>query len=175
VPLDAATLGQRHVQMLDKLAASESRIEAAFTFFLRKRTPVSGVQSLLDYQGPWISETRGGVTSIHAEAGVPVESVCPYSKEISDYRAHNQRSLVTIRVEVLGRIGNSVLQLVLEDAPRERLPAGGGVLGRACGFDCRRPLRLSFFTFICGSLSRMFKDGPARRRAWIAAAHAPDC
>jgi GTP cyclohydrolase I len=87
--------------MLDKLGAQEGRIEAAFSFFLRKRAPVSGVQSLLDYQGRWISETRAGVTSLWAEVAVPVKSLCPCSKEISDYGAHNQRSLVTIRVELL--------------------------------------------------------------------------
>jgi len=100
-PLDAATLRARHAQMLDKLHATDGRIEAAFSFFLKKRAPVSGLQSLLDYQGRWIAETRGGVTSIWAEVGVPVKSLCPCSKEIADYGAHNQRSLVTIRVELL--------------------------------------------------------------------------
>jgi GTP cyclohydrolase I len=100
-PLDAATLRARHAQMLDRLHAVDGRIEAAFSFFLKKRAPVSGLQSLLDYQGRWIAETRGGVTSIWAEVGVPVKSLCPCSKEISDYGAHNQRSLVTIRVELL--------------------------------------------------------------------------
>ncbi|MGL6110534.1 MAG: GTP cyclohydrolase FolE2 [Rubrivivax sp.] len=101
VPLDAPTLRQRHAQMLDKLGASEGRIEARFSFFLRKRAPVSGLPSLLDYQGRWIAETRAGSTSVFAEVGVPVKSLCPCSKEISDYGAHNQRSLVTIRVEML--------------------------------------------------------------------------
>jgi GTP cyclohydrolase I len=87
-----------------KLHATDGRIEAAFSFFLRKRAPVSGVQSLLDYQGRWIAETRGGVTTVWAEVGVPVKSLCPCSKEISDYGAHNQRSLVTIRVELLRAI-----------------------------------------------------------------------
>ncbi len=100
-PIDAATLAERHAQMLDKLHASEGRIEAAFSFFIRKRAPVSGLQSLLDYQGRWIAETRAGVTAIWAEVGVPVKSLCPCSKEISDYGAHNQRSLVTIRAEIL--------------------------------------------------------------------------
>ena len=100
VPLDAATLRQRHAAMLDKLGAEEGRVEAAFTFFLRKRAPVSGVQSLLDYQGRWIADTRTGSTTLWAEVAVPVKSLCPCSKEISDYGAHNQRSLVTIRVEV---------------------------------------------------------------------------
>ncbi|MFY9513132.1 MAG: GTP cyclohydrolase FolE2 [Rubrivivax sp.] len=101
VPLDAASLRERHAQMLDKLHADSGRIEAAFSFFLRKRAPVSGLASLLDYQGRWIAETRSGVTSVWAEVGVPVKSLCPCSKEISDYGAHNQRSLVTIRVELL--------------------------------------------------------------------------
>ncbi len=98
--LDAAGLRARHAAMLDKLGATEGRIEAAFSFFVRKRAPVSGLQSLLDYQGRWISETRAGVTRVWAEVAVPVKSLCPCSKEISDYGAHNQRSLVTIRVEV---------------------------------------------------------------------------
>ena len=100
-PLDPATLRTRHAAMLDKLGADEGRIEAAFAFFLRKRAPVSGVQSLLDYQGRLISETRAGVTTVWTEVAVPVKSLCPCSKEISDYGAHNQRSLVTLRIEAL--------------------------------------------------------------------------
>ena len=101
VPIDAHALRARHAAMLDKLGAEEGRIEAAFSFFLRKRAPVSGVQSLLDYQGRWVAETRAGHTTLWAEVAVPVKSLCPCSKEISDYGAHNQRSLVTIRVELL--------------------------------------------------------------------------
>ncbi|MDP1534635.1 MAG: GTP cyclohydrolase FolE2 [Polaromonas sp.] len=107
-PLDAATLRRRQQQMLDKLGADEGRIEAAFSFFLRKRAPVSGLQSLLDYQGRWIAETRraadGPATTLWAEVAVPVKSLCPCSKEISDYGAHNQRSQVTIRVELLAAV-----------------------------------------------------------------------
>jgi GTP cyclohydrolase IB len=107
-PLDAQTLRDRHAAMLDKLGATEGRIEAAFSFFLRKRAPVSGLSSLLDYQGRWIAETKksaasdagAGVTAVWAEVAVPVKSLCPCSKEISDYGAHNQRSLVTIRAEL---------------------------------------------------------------------------
>jgi len=98
--LDAAGLARELAVMLDKLHASEGRIEAKFSFFLRKRAPVSGLQSLLDYQGALIAERRAGQTTVWAEVGVPVKSLCPCSKEISDYGAHNQRSLVTIRVEL---------------------------------------------------------------------------
>ncbi len=113
--LDAATLRERHAQMLEKLHATEGRIEAAFEFFIRKRAPVSGLASLLDYQGRWIAETRAGQTTIWAEVAVPVKSLCPCSKEISDYGAHNQRSLVTIRVELLAPVEWQELVRFAED------------------------------------------------------------
>ena len=99
-PLDAKGLRELHGQMLSKLEAVEGRIEVRFSFFIKKRAPVSGIESMLDYQGALISETRAGKTSVWAEVAVPVKSLCPCSKEISDYGAHNQRSLVTIRVEL---------------------------------------------------------------------------
>jgi GTP cyclohydrolase I len=102
--LDAATLGQRHAAMLERLGAAEGRLEAGFSFFLRKRAPVSGLASLLDYEGRWIAETRSGSTALWAEVAVPVKSLCPCSKEISDYGAHNQRSRVTIRAELLAAL-----------------------------------------------------------------------
>ena len=115
-PLDAATLRGEFAVMLDKLHASEGRIEAEFPFFLRKRAPVSGVESLLEYQGRWIAEGRAGATTLWAEVVVPVKSLCPCSKEISDYGAHNQRSHVTICVELLGAISWRELARLAEDA-----------------------------------------------------------
>jgi len=109
-PLDAPALRAGLQAMLERLHAHEGRIEARFPFFLRKRAPVSGVASLLEYQGRWIAEARGGVSALWAEAVVPVKSLCPCSKEISDYGAHNQRSHVTIRVEALAEL--SWLELV---------------------------------------------------------------
>ena len=98
--LDASELRRQMGVMLHKLHASTGRIEARFPFFLRKRAPVSGVESLLEYQGRWIVEAKEGEVAVWAEAVVPVKSLCPCSKEISDYGAHNQRSTVTIRVEL---------------------------------------------------------------------------
>ena len=116
VPLDAATLRAQLARMLTQLGAQQGRIDARFSFFLRKRAPVSGVQSLLDYQGRWIAETRDGATSVWSEVAVPVKSLCPCSKEISDYGAHNQRSLVTIRVEQLQPVEWHELVRFAEDA-----------------------------------------------------------
>ena len=99
-PMDAAELRQQLLAMLERLHANEGRVEASFLFFLAKRAPVSGVKSRLDYQGRWIAETRDGTSTLWAEVAVPVKSLCPCSKESSDYGAHNQRSTVTIRVEL---------------------------------------------------------------------------
>jgi GTP cyclohydrolase I len=115
-PLDCDTLRSRHAAMLDKLGAREGRTEAVFNFFLRKRAPVSGVQSLLDYRGRWIAETRAGASAVFAEVAVPVKSLCPCSKEISDYGAHNQRSTVTLRVELLQPVEWHELVRYAEDA-----------------------------------------------------------
>lgn len=116
VALDLGTLRERHAAMLQLLDATEGRIEAEFSFFLRKRAPVSGLSSLLDYQGRWVSQTRQGVTTVTMEVGVPVKSLCPCSKEISDYGAHNQRSLVTVQVEPLQPIEWHELVRFAEDS-----------------------------------------------------------
>jgi GTP cyclohydrolase I len=114
--IDAAELRTQMAVMLEKLHASAGRIEARFPFFLRKRAPVSGVESLLEYQGRWIVEAKDGAIAVWAEAVVPVKSLCPCSKEISDYGAHNQRSHVTVRVELLQDIPWSELVRFAEDS-----------------------------------------------------------
>jgi GTP cyclohydrolase IB len=106
--LTAPCLAQRHAHMLSKLEAREGRIETRFNFFLRKQAPVSGLASMLDYEARWISETKANPstpqaaprTTLWAEVAVPVKALCPCSKEISDYGAHNQRARITIRAEV---------------------------------------------------------------------------
>ncbi len=109
-PIDAAALRVQSARMLALLHAQAGRIEASFPFFLRKRAPVSGVESLLEYQGRFIVDATVAATTLWLEVVVPVKSLCPCSKEISDYGAHNQRSHVTIRVEALGEL--SWLELV---------------------------------------------------------------
>jgi GTP cyclohydrolase I len=115
-PLDAAALRRQMAVMLDRLHADTGRLDARFPFFLRKRAPVSGVQSLLEYQGRWIVEAGAATTTVWAEVTVPVKSLCPCSKEISDYGAHNQRSHVTIRIELLHDVGWGELVRFAEDA-----------------------------------------------------------
>lgn len=115
-PLDDEALRQALAGMLSLLNAQQGRIEVGFPFFLRKRAPVSGVSSLLEYQGRWIAEQPAqGPAVLWAEVVVPVKSLCPCSKEISDYGAHNQRSHVTVRVELLGALGWQRLVRFAED------------------------------------------------------------
>ena len=72
----------------------------SFPFFVMKRAPVSGVESLMDYQATLIGEHHDGKTKIWVQVVVPVTSLCPCSKKISDYGAHNQRSHVTIKARL---------------------------------------------------------------------------
>lgn len=115
-PVDLPFLRRELTAMLELLHAAEGRIDARFPFFLRKRAPVTGVQSLLEYQGRWVAEARAGRATVWAEVVVPVKSLCPCSKEISDYGAHNQRSHVTIRAELLDEIGWHELVRYAEDS-----------------------------------------------------------
>lgn len=57
---------------------------------------VSGVQSLLDYEVTFVGEIKNGEFNITVKVLVPVTSLCPCSKKISSYGAHNQRSHVTV-------------------------------------------------------------------------------
>jgi GTP cyclohydrolase IB len=122
-PLDVPTLRRHFDAMLEKLHADEGRVEVRFPFFIRKRAPVSGLESLLDYQGSWIAEAHAGRTTVWSQVLVPVKSLCPCSKEISDYGAHNQRSHVTIRAELLGDVSwNELVRFAEESASSEIWP-----------------------------------------------------
>lgn len=88
-------------RMLMRLDADRGEIAVAFTYFIRKAAPVSGVKSALDYEVMLRAahDPQGG-TCVTLQVCVPVTSLCPCSKEISDYGAHNQRSQVTIEAQL---------------------------------------------------------------------------
>ena len=97
-PLTTANLRDLLEALVIRLEAPGGRIEVSFPFFIRKTAPVSGVASLLDYQARLTGELDDGRFRQTLAVAVPVTSLCPCSKEISEYGAHNQRSLVTITV-----------------------------------------------------------------------------
>jgi GTP cyclohydrolase IB len=87
-------------EMTLRLEAEAGHIEMSFPFFVMKKAPVSGVESLMDYRVTLIGERRDGATSLWVRVVVPVTSLCPCSKKISEYGAHNQRSHVTIKAKL---------------------------------------------------------------------------
>jgi GTP cyclohydrolase IB len=86
--------------MTARLEADTGHIEMSFPFFVMKKAPVSGVESLMDYRASLIGEHHDRHTELWVKVSVPVTSLCPCSKKISDYGAHNQRSHVTITAKL---------------------------------------------------------------------------
>ena len=83
-------------EMVERLDSEAGHIEMSFPYFVMKKAPVSGVQGLMDYRATLIGEYKDGRAQTWIKVVVPVTSLCPCSKKISDYGAHNQRSHVTI-------------------------------------------------------------------------------
>ncbi len=96
--VELADIKALHQLMLARLNAVSGTLTLNFAYFMKKTAPVSQVNSLLDYD---ISLTIDGgkKAAVFIEVAVPVTSLCPCSKEISRYGAHNQRSLVIMLIE----------------------------------------------------------------------------
>ena len=107
-------------EMSSRLESAAGHIEMRFPFFVNKRAPVSGVESLLDYEVTFIGEVRDGEATLAIKVLVPVTSLCPCSREISAYGAHNQRSHVTVQVSTRGFIWiEEIIDLVEREASSE--------------------------------------------------------
>lgn len=87
-------------EVAEKLEADSGHIEMAFPYFVMKSAPVSGVQSMMDYEVTFIGAIHKGEIALDVKVVVPVTSLCPCSKEISRYGAHNQRSHVTVTARI---------------------------------------------------------------------------
>jgi len=86
--------------MENRLEAKEAHMEMTFPYFIEKTAPVSKIKSLMEYECTYTGILKGDVEEFIIKVRVPITSVCPCSKEISDYGAHNQRSHVTIEVKM---------------------------------------------------------------------------
>ena len=114
-PIDSASVVAMVREMLPLLNATEGRIQFTYTHFVKKAAPVSGVESLMDYEVTWTAKAKQNATgTLDVELGlraqVPVMSLCPCSKEISEFGAHNQRSHVTMDVVL-----NAQTKMTVED------------------------------------------------------------
>jgi GTP cyclohydrolase I len=95
------SFGKMLVEMTEHLDASAGHIEMTFPYFVMKKAPVTGVESLMNYQATIFGEHRHGKTHVWLKVVVPTTSLCPCSKKISDYGAHNQRSHITLTAKLI--------------------------------------------------------------------------
>ena len=91
-------------EMTEKLDAQSGHIEMSFPYFVMKKAPVSGVESLMNYQASLIGELHHGKAELWLKVVVAATSLCPCSKKISAYGAHNQRSHIAISARVDGHM-----------------------------------------------------------------------
>ncbi|OZI33847.1 GTP cyclohydrolase I FolE2 [Bordetella genomosp. 10] len=120
VPMTPALFRAMAREMLPLLHAEKGDITAAFPYFINKSAPVSGVQSLLDYEVQWIARAAGDEVEFELVVQVPVTSLCPCSKAISEYGAHNQRSHVTVSAILGDDVGmDDVIRAVEEEGSCE--------------------------------------------------------
>jgi len=87
-------------EMTRRLDATSGHIEMSFPYFVMKQAPVSKVESVVKYDASLIGEIHDGVEEMWIRVVVAATSLCPCSKRISDYGAHNQRSHITIKARV---------------------------------------------------------------------------
>jgi len=119
-PLSATSMRTLMASMLARLEATRGEIEVRLPYFIMKSAPVSGVQSLMDYQLTLRAEAGEAGVRVLQKVTVPVTSLCPCSKKISDYGAHNQRSHVTVNAETHGFVWiEDLIDLVEKEASCE--------------------------------------------------------
>ena len=115
--LDAQGLQKLTWEMLKRLDSDAGKLDISFPYFRTKTAPVSGIKSLLDYDVRVVGSVENGVYQSELQVLIPVTSLCPCSKEISQYGAHNQRSHVTINLRHTGEIQiDELIDLVEEQA-----------------------------------------------------------
>jgi GTP cyclohydrolase IB len=116
------------VEMTEKLDAESGHIEMDFPYFVMKKAPASGVESLMNYEASLIGELHDGKPELWLKVVVAATSLCPCSKSISNYGAHNQRSHITIKARVDGHMW---LEELIDIAEQEASCEVYGILKRA--------------------------------------------
>lgn len=88
-------------ELKKELEAESAHVEVVFPYVIEKAAPVSGEKGLMDYDCSFTTESNGGKDDFLLGVSVPVTSLCPCSKAISDYGAHNQRGVVRIEIRTV--------------------------------------------------------------------------
>ncbi len=116
-PLSQSSIVGLLDSMLERLDAPGGFIEMRMPFFVLKTAPVSGAEGLMDYQLTFTAERQAGaVTRFRQKVVVPVTSLCPCSKKVADYGAHNQRAHLTITAELTAAMTVEEQIRIAEDA-----------------------------------------------------------
>ncbi|MBJ7263702.1 MAG: GTP cyclohydrolase I FolE2 [Burkholderiaceae bacterium] len=119
-PLTPALFKVMAAEMLPLLHAERGDITVSFPYFVNKSAPISGVQSLMDYEVQWIARADAQAVEFELVVLVPVTSLCPCSKAISAYGAHNQRSHVTVSAVLDGEVDlEHIIRVVESEASCE--------------------------------------------------------
>jgi GTP cyclohydrolase I len=84
-------------EVKDRLNAESAHMEITFPYFINKAAPVSGIQGLMEYKCTFKGSLNKG-SDLVIMINVPITTLCPCSKEISDFGAHNQRGEVRLQV-----------------------------------------------------------------------------
>lgn len=95
------TLPQVVESLKERLDSEAAHLEVRFPYFIEKKAPVTKKVSLLDIEGYFHGSSSSAGDDFILGVTVPVTSLCPCSKEISEYGAHNQRSFITIEVRMM--------------------------------------------------------------------------
>lgn len=118
--INIKTFQQILVEMREKLDAESAHMEIEFPYFIEKEAPVSGAKSLMEYQCGFFGESNGRRNDFLVGITVPVTTVCPCSKEISSVGAHNQRSIVKLKLKFKKFFWiEDIIKLVEESASSE--------------------------------------------------------
>lgn len=101
-----------------RLNADEAHFEATFTYFIRKPAPVTETPGLMDYRVRFVcvASADPSKNDLQLSVAAPAASLCPCSKEISEYGAHNQRCEIEARVRTSGLMWIEELVSIIENA-----------------------------------------------------------
>lgn len=84
--------------MRERLKAEFAHLQIDFPYFIEKKAPVSASVGSLDYAVTFLASTENGHVDFTLSVAVPVTTLCPCSKSVSERGAHNQRGMVTVHV-----------------------------------------------------------------------------
>lgn len=102
-------------EVKEGLRAESARVEMSFPYFIEKKAPVTETRSLMEYECSFTGEV-GTDSDFILSVKVPITTLCPCSKEISDAGAHNQRAEVTLNVKFKKFIWVEELIRLIEDS-----------------------------------------------------------